>query len=113
MNFFSKIKEWVIPSLLLIFFFIIISYVVTKNENCKKGETIERLTNPQTVSTQNMSLEKVALLLPNLKIYLLSKYPSRHSLTSSWNNKFFFVKKAQVKRYHDSNILYIAMKYAI
>jgi hypothetical protein len=83
---FGKLKEWVLPLLLLIVSFTIISYVVTKNENNKKEETIEGLTIPQTVSTKNMSTEKVNLLLPSLKVYLLSKYPSRNSLTSDWNN---------------------------
>ena len=84
---FGKLKEYVIPLLLLIVSFTIISYVVTKNENNKKEETIEELTIPQTISTKNMSTEKVNLLLPSLKVYLLSKYPSRNSLTSDWNNE--------------------------
>lgn len=80
-----NVKNWIYPGLLLLLSVIIISCIVTKTEQDKKEKVIEGLNNPPTVSTKNISTEKIKLLLPSLKTYLLSNYPSRKSVTSDYN----------------------------
>jgi hypothetical protein len=84
---FSKInlKEWICPTLLLLLCIIIVSTIVTKIKQNKVEKIIEGLRNQPTVSTKNISIEKIKLLLPSLKTYLLSKYPTRESLTSDYD----------------------------
>ena len=78
-------KNWVYPGLLLLLSVIIISCIVTKTQQDKTEKVIERLSNPPTVSTKNISTEKIKLLLPSLRTYLLSNYPTRKSITSNDN----------------------------
>lgn len=81
-------NNWIFPSLLLLLSVIIISCIVTKTQQDKTEKVIEGLSNPPTVSTKNISTEKVKLLLPTLRTYLLSKYPTRKSVTSDNNGTF-------------------------
>jgi len=79
-------KKWIFPCLLLLIFITIISYIVTKTHHDKREEIQENLTVPTSVSTKNVSTEKVKLLLPYLRAYLLSDYPTRKSVTSDGDN---------------------------
>lgn len=75
-------KKWILPCILLLLSLVIISCIVTKTQKDKLEKVIEGMSNPATISTKNISTEKVKLLIPSLKAYLLSKYPTRKSLTS-------------------------------
>jgi hypothetical protein len=85
---YSKIKMWFLPCLFILICAIIISYIVTINKNDSKEQIYEGLTIPGNISTSNVSSEKVKLLLPHLKVLLLSSYPSRKSVTSDWDKSY-------------------------
>jgi len=76
------LKKWSLPLTILTILFIIISYIVC--DNVKNNRVIEKLTNSKVYSTT----EKVKLLLPHLKTYCLSKYPTRKSVTSTDDKKY-------------------------
>lgn len=80
------VKKWVFPLTILILSFIVISWIVTNNHKRNK-KVIERMTNPSN-TIGHSTTEKVKLLLPHLKTYLLSKYPTRKSLTSDDDKKY-------------------------
>lgn len=81
-------KKWILPLVLLIICILLMSYFVTSSINIKinsvKENFLDQLENPNT--KDNLSTEKVDLLLNNIKLYLLSKYPSKKSLVSDNKN---------------------------
>ena len=81
-------KKWILPSVILLICILLMSYFVTASINIKinsqKEFFLEHLQNPNT--KDNLSTEKVDLLLKNIKTYLLSKYPSNESLVSDNKN---------------------------
>ena len=85
---YSNIKKWLLPFLFILICAIIISYIVTINKNDSKEKIYEGLTIPSNISTSNISSEKVKLLLPHLKVLLLSSYPTRTSVTSDWDKSY-------------------------
>lgn len=78
----KNMEKWILPFLFILVVALIISYIVTLN---KTEKTCEHLTNK---NTKNLSSEKISLLLPYLKIFLLSNYPVRKSIKSDWNKKY-------------------------
>ena len=83
----SKIKMWFFPSLFILICAVIISYIVTTNQNKKYEHFTEK--NQTNIPKSYISSEKVKLLLPNLKLFLLSSYPVRKSIYSDWDKKYF------------------------
>ena len=84
----SKMKKWLLPLLFILICALIISYIVTINKNNRKEQIYEGLTNPIKILS-NISSEKVKLLLPYLKVLLLSNYPTRKSVKSDWDKKYY------------------------
>ena len=75
----KNMEKWILPFLFVLVSALIISYIVTLN---KTEKTVEKFSN------KNLSSEKISLLLPYLKIFLLSNYPVRKSIKSDWDKKY-------------------------
>ena len=85
---YSKIKKWFLPLSFIFICAIMISYIVTVCKNDTKQQITENLTNPNTKLISGVSSEKVKLLLPYLKVLLLSNYPTRNSIKSDWDKSY-------------------------
>lgn len=82
-----NIKEWVFPGILLLAIVFSVSFIITKNQKELCDKLLEGMSNPPVISVNNLSIEKAKLLLPYLKAYMLSNYPTRKSVTSDDDKK--------------------------
>jgi hypothetical protein len=73
-------KKWLLPCVILLICVLLMSYFVTSIVNSKNESLMEHLIDmPNT--KDNLSTEKVDLIMDNIKVYLLSKYPTRKSIS--------------------------------
>ncbi|MHA1989305.1 MAG: hypothetical protein ACW98D_22015, partial [Promethearchaeota archaeon] len=81
---FKDLKKWILPFLMVIILFIVMSCAVSKNKKYNNPIKYEHF---DQIDTSSISTDKIKLLLPYLKSYVNYKYPTRESVTDKENTQ--------------------------